>query len=463
MASLSKRGPKSWLLQWYDSEGHKRSMSLADIDKKGAGEIKLHVQRLVSSKKSGIGYPDSTAEWLGSIGNALSQKLAKVGLIEGRASATLEPFLKGLFQDMEKEWAPRTRQKHNTTRDYLVEFFKADKPLREVSEGDAEGFARWLRHEVPSVKSEATFAKHITNARVYFTAAMRRRLIVENPFSHIKISRAGREEFYHVTQEQAAAILEACPSSQWRLIFAFARYGGLRIPSELDGLEWSHVLWDQDKILIHSPKNARHKGKEKRFIPMFPELKTYLNEEWDRLDGKAGRYVITEHRKPNGQLSEAYLRKRMRLIIERAGVTPWDKLFQNLRSTRATELAETYPGHVAAAWLGHSVKVAQKHYWTTTDEHFKQATGGSDAQIATLDDSDVMEDSAPQMIETEKALLQALLKITQMPEDEGRIDIRELAKQGYFSSIFNDLQSSQDSQVAEAGLEPARGLLPTGF
>ena len=32
--------------------------------------------------------------------------------------------------------------------------------------------------------------------------------------------------------------------------------------------------------------------------------------------------------------------------IKRAGLTPWPKLFQNLRSTRETELAETFPLHV---------------------------------------------------------------------------------------------------------------------
>ena len=33
-------------------------------------------------------------------------------------------------------------------------------------------------------------------------------------------------------------------------------------------------------------------------------------------------------------------------IIARAGLEPWAKLFQNLRATRETELAEIYPMHV---------------------------------------------------------------------------------------------------------------------
>lgn len=49
------------------------------------------------------------------------------------------------------------------------------------------------------------------------------------------------------------------------------------------------------------------------------------------------------------------------------------KLFQNLRSTRETELAETWPEHVVCAWIGNTVAIARKHYLQVTDEHFEQA------------------------------------------------------------------------------------------
>ena len=51
------------------------------------------------------------------------------------------------------------------------------------------------------------------------------------------------------------------------------------------------------------------------------------------------------------------------------------KLFQNLRSTRQTELAESYPVHVVCAWIGNSQAVAMEHYLQVTDEHFEQAAG----------------------------------------------------------------------------------------
>jgi hypothetical protein len=60
-------------------------------------------------------------------------------------------------------------------------------------------------------------------------------------------------------------------------------------------------------------------------------------------------------------------------IIQSAGLIPWPRLFNNLRSTRRTELQEAFPSHVIDSWLGHSTKVAEKHYLQVTDDHWKAA------------------------------------------------------------------------------------------
>ena len=79
-------------------------------------------------------------------------------------------------------------------------------------------------------------------------------------------------------------------------------------------------------------------------------------------------YVIARYRSTNSNL-----RTRLNKIIRAAGLTPWPKLFQNLRSSRSTELATEYPDYVAAAWMGHSTAVANKHYWQVTDADFDRA------------------------------------------------------------------------------------------
>ena len=120
-------------------------------------------------------------------------------------------------------------------------------------------------------------------------------------------------------------------------------------------------------MVIHSPKTEHHAGGESRVIPLFPELRPYLEEVWEQAE-PGTEFVITRYRQKN-----VNLRTQLQKIIKRAGLKPWPKLFQNLRASRATELVNSFPGHVAAAWLGHCEAIAEKHYWQVTDDHFEQA------------------------------------------------------------------------------------------
>jgi hypothetical protein len=79
-------------------------------------------------------------------------------------------------------------------------------------------------------------------------------------------------------------------------------------------------------------------------------------------------HVVTRWRN-----SEQNLRTGLLRILRRAGVKAWPRLYQNLRASRETELAESFPIHVVAEWLGNSPKTALAHYTQVTEEHFQQA------------------------------------------------------------------------------------------
>jgi hypothetical protein len=63
-------------------------------------------------------------------------------------------------------------------------------------------------------------------------------------------------------------------------------------------------------------------------------------------------YFITRYRQRN-----ANLRTQFERIIEGAGVTPWSRLFHNLRSSRQTELSDLHPAHKVCRWLGNTEQV----------------------------------------------------------------------------------------------------------
>ncbi len=67
------------------------------------------------------------------------------------------------------------------------------------------------------------------------------------------------------------------------------------------------------------------------------------------------------------------MRASLENVSARAGSIPWPKLFQNLRATRETELAEQYPIQVVCEWIGNSQAVAKRHYLQVTESHFAQA------------------------------------------------------------------------------------------
>ena len=65
----------------------------------------------------------------------------------------------------------------------------------------------------------------------------------------------------------------------------------------------------------------------------------------------------------------------MHKIIKRAGLEPWAKTFQNLRSTRETELFKLTGGNIKAVctWIGNSPEVALKHYAQITEADSREA------------------------------------------------------------------------------------------
>ena len=181
--------------------------------------------------------------------------------------------------------------------------------------------------------------------------------------------------------------MDFAADAEWRLLIVLARYGGLRVPSEPLSLRWCDVDWQRKRVLVTAPNTEHHEGKGTRWIPMFPELVDPLRNVYEQAE-PGDEFVIVNNRPATlrdsaGNWQNANLRTQFARIIRRAGFEPWPKLWQNLRSTRETELTgpgHNHPLHVVTAWLGNTEAIAREHYLQITDGHFERATALSPAQ-----------------------------------------------------------------------------------
>jgi integrase len=90
-------------------------------------------------------------------------------------------------------------------------------------------------------------------------------------------------------------------------------YGGLRCPSEHLELRWRDIDWTAGKMLVHSPKTEHHEGGESRIVPLFAEMRPYLEDAFD----PEAEFVINRYRRPDANMRTTFLK-----IIKRAGVKP---------------------------------------------------------------------------------------------------------------------------------------------
>ena len=318
MASLVSRPNGRKEVQFTDTDGSRKTLRLGKVNMKDAQPILTQVELLLSAKGMNSSPKPQTVEFLKGLDATLLERFAKVGLIEARKSAILSEYIASYIK-RRVDAKPGTVLKWQATEKQLTNFFGAGRDLRTITAGDADAFRLHLMATKTKrgLMQTNTISKHIRVARLFFNAALRDEVVSKNPFSGVDSGdRRNSAREYFVTRAEADACIEAAPDLQWRLIIAMARYGGLRTQSELVRLKWTDILWDTDRMVIHSPKTEGYEGKETRIVPLFPELKPFLDEAWATEADKSA-FVITRYRTDTQNLRTTFLK-----IIERAALKP---------------------------------------------------------------------------------------------------------------------------------------------
>ena len=351
----------------FNLDGKRVTIYTGKMGPREAERLRDKVKELarIKERNGRIEESENILKWVSTIiGTKLHTKLVNVGLLETVKDTQLGSFCEAYIASR-TDIKQQTRINLLSSKRMLVEHFGADKDLRAITPAHVSEFKAALMTRY----ANATTGRTLRRGRQFFAHAVDAGILNRNPFDKLKIpNQTNPSRLFFVDRETCQKVLETCPNLQWRLIFSLARFGGLRVPSELISLQWNDVLWSQKKIKVPSPKTEHIEGKDHRWVPLFPEIIELLRQAFDI--AKDGEQFIF----PRTITGAVNLRKGLTSIIKKAGLSPWPKLFQNLRASRETELCQNFPLHVASKWIGNTPTVAMGHYLQVIDSDWEKAT-----------------------------------------------------------------------------------------
>lgn len=331
-------------------DGNEVTLRLGLMSEKAAIETSGHIDHLIESWRYKTGVHEATQSWLKTADSKIVNRLVAIGLCVASQNPTVAECVTTYIKRKTVDWADNTVSNFGQVRTLLIEHFPA-KRVQDVSVADAKEFWSWMRKD--RKLGENTCRKHFQRSRQVFDDMVEQGVLVRNPFrvNEIKVA-VGVADKTYVADSTIETVIEHLPAdkTEWKLLFAFARYVGCRMPSEIRELKLDHIDWNENTILIHAPKT-----KSRRLVPIFPEISKLLLKQAESVP------TGTEYLFPNLR-THSNLGTTAKKHVARAGFDPWTEFWNSLRASRETDLMDSHGLRRACAWIGNSPTTAMKHY-----------------------------------------------------------------------------------------------------
>ncbi|MDG2220187.1 MAG: phage integrase SAM-like domain-containing protein [Rubripirellula sp.] len=374
MARIVTRSNGLREIRFDDKNGKSRTVFVGRMPKRDAESVGIKIDHLVSRQIMGTEPDPMVSKWVADLPGKLHSKLVKFGLSAERitniesdipAMPTIKSFTDQYVADHPGK--DGTKEQLEITARSLCKKFGGDTPIDQITAGDAEAYRKWLetkgneRRGYSCGLAKNTVRRRIGRSKQFFRYAVKLKLIPENPFAdEISATTGNEDRLVMVPADWIEKIIRQTKCEDWRVILALARYGGLR-SHECRIQRWDDIDIPNRKMLIRSNKSPAV-----RVCPIFPELLPHLMRAREMAES-GSEFVQNRYRHDDNILRELVR------MIERAKLVPWTKPMQNLRATRETELAASYPLTDVTSWLGNSPTVAGKHYLMTQEDSFQRA------------------------------------------------------------------------------------------
>jgi len=345
------------------------------IPKRAAQSAANHIQDLVNHRIGGLTPPAEPVKWAGDQKPRIVDYLSRLDLIPGRLEQqssripTVTLSISELFDQYvgsRQNTAPSTQAVWKRAQNQLESYFGKSQRIDHISVGDAIEWMEHLRNRKKKPLAESTCRKMVSVARQVFKRAVKKGLIALNPFEdeELPVAVSAREKEY-VPIELIQQLLNVLPSTEWQAVIVLARIAGLRVQSEAPLLKWTDIDWDNNFMVVYSPKT-----KQRRQVPLFPDVRKVLMD-LQSVTGD-GEFILRSLREKSSNW-----RQPLQKMMTRAGIKPWGALFNALRSSAEIDIARQFGIVAATQWVGNSDAVALKHYLRTTESDFQAASVGT--------------------------------------------------------------------------------------
>ncbi|MCC5831183.1 MAG: tyrosine-type recombinase/integrase [Phycisphaeraceae bacterium] len=420
MASITTRRTGSRAVQFTGIDGKRRTVSLGRLPARQAAGWPGHIEAILQAQRYGGAVPDQTAAWITALGDEQHERLAQAGLLVSRRPTmpAMAERLERHLRDREQagEIKPSSIVKLRQTAGLLVEHFGRTQRLERITPKMARAWSVWLVRD--RGLSKATQRIHHGNARSMYRAVAGRR--AENPFEGLPARTTASDYRRFVTEAEIERVIEQAPTAEWRLLLGLARYAGLRCPSETHLLSVGDIDFDRRRMVVRSPKTERHEGHESRLVPIDPRLLRLLLDRLETMEPGEDRLI-------SGLGVQSSRERSIRRFCLRAGVEPWLRAWQTLRSSAEIDWAQRFPQFAVSRWIGHSMQISERHYANhVPDEIFDRATGVPDPAKA-----------APK---PSRALQNALQRVRAAGRSDANRDEQGINRKSDKELLFEDLR-----------------------
>lgn len=366
MASLIKRRRKkgvAYLIEFVIARRRRSLFLPASYDERAARAITALVSRLCDAIETGRQIDPKDEAWLSAANRELLERFERAGLLVPSERLTLRE----LFDRYERAEGHKLKERTISSTRYaarvLFSFVDESTQVEDFDKLSARNFVATLAR---TTYSDATRSLVIGKLRRVFNWGVDVEILEKNPLEGVRRpSGKNKEREFFVDRDAYNKLLDASPSLEWRALFALWRIGGLR-RAEAFLVEWRDVDWINGRLFVRSPKTERHKGKDARVIPLFPELREELERLWESLPVGAPSRVVSG-------VTYNDASNKIRRIIYAAGLPLWSRAVQNLRSSRSIEIYREFGAIAEAEWVGHGVEVAKNHYLHLLDDDYRRA------------------------------------------------------------------------------------------